>query len=163
VAPISWLIERDVAEGRNHLNLSQWSEYSLQRRERSLSEIANQVKDGEMPLRQYTLIQRNAKLSEADVNAIFQWTQVERARLRAGQLDQDPMVCGPRRLFKERRSLILIVDQHLDEAVVVVITECRAPRGMALDEPRAGVLRDIRELAVAQIPIQDRSILIVNV
>lgn len=86
VAPISWLIERDVAEGRNHLNLSQWSEYSLQRRERSLSEIANQVKDGEMPLRQYTLIHRNAKLSEADVNAIFQWTQVERARLIAESL-----------------------------------------------------------------------------
>lgn len=81
VAPVSWLVESDVVRGRQHLNLSRWSEYPLVRRERSLSEIANQVKDGEMPLPQYTLIHRNARLSDADVSAIFQWTQAERARL----------------------------------------------------------------------------------
>jgi hypothetical protein len=81
VAPVSWLIQSDVAGGRKHLNLSRWSDYPLLRRERSLSEIANQVKDGGMPLPQYTLIHRNARLSIADSNAIFQWTQTERARL----------------------------------------------------------------------------------
>src|SRR5438445_9124859 len=81
VAPVSWLIQSDVAGGRERLNLSRWSEYSQQRRERSLSEIANQVRDGDMPLPQYTLIHRDARLSESDVNAIFQWTQTERARL----------------------------------------------------------------------------------
>ena len=81
VAPVSWLIQSDVAGGREHLNLSRWSEYSLQRRERSLSEIANQARDGEMPLVQYTLIHRDARLSRAEANAIFQWTQSERARL----------------------------------------------------------------------------------
>jgi mono/diheme cytochrome c family protein len=81
VAPVSWLIESDVSRGRRHLNLSQWSDYPLQKRERSLSEIANQVKDRDMPVFQYLLIHRNAKLSDADVNRIFQWTQTERARL----------------------------------------------------------------------------------
>lgn len=81
VAPVSWLIKSDVSEGRTHLNLSRWSEYSLIRQQRSLSEIANQVKDGEMLLRIYTLIHREAKLSEAEVDAIFQWTQAERDRL----------------------------------------------------------------------------------
>ena len=81
VAPVSWWIKHDVSEGRRHLNLSRWSEYTLVRRERSLSEIANQVRDHEMPLWQYTILHGNAKLSESDVNAIFQWTQAERARL----------------------------------------------------------------------------------
>ncbi len=81
VAPVSFLVASDVAEGRARLNLSAWSEYSPVRKMRSLSEIANQVKDGEMPLWQYTLIHHNAKLSAADANAIFQWTQAERARL----------------------------------------------------------------------------------
>jgi Haem-binding domain len=81
VAPVSWWIASDVSRGRLHLNLSRWSEYPLIRRERSLSEIANQVKDRDMPLPQYTLIHRDARLSDADVNAIFQWTQAERARL----------------------------------------------------------------------------------
>jgi mono/diheme cytochrome c family protein len=81
VAPVSFLVVSDVAGGREHLNLSRWSEYPAIRRMRSLSEIANQVKDGEMPLWQYILIHRDAKLSAADVEAIFQWTQTERARL----------------------------------------------------------------------------------
>jgi len=51
------------------------------RRERALSEIANQVQDREMPLASYVLIHRNARLSEADTEAIFQWTQAERTRL----------------------------------------------------------------------------------
>ncbi len=81
VAPVSWLIERDVARGRTRLNLSRWNELSLIRRERSLSEIANQVQDGDMPLWQYTIIHRGARLSPNEANAIFQWTQRERARL----------------------------------------------------------------------------------
>jgi len=81
VAPVSWLVESDVSGGRRHLNLSRWSEYPLARKERNLSEIANQVKDGDMPLVQYTWIHRKAKLSAADVAAIFQWTQTERTRL----------------------------------------------------------------------------------
>jgi hypothetical protein len=81
VAPVSWLIRSDVTRGRRHLDLSRWSEYPVVRRERCLSEIANQVKDRDMPLLQYTWIHRNARLSDADVDAIFQWTQTERARL----------------------------------------------------------------------------------
>ena len=79
--PVSWLIASDVSRGRMHLNFSKWSEYSIIRRERALSEIANQVKDGEMPLFSYLLIHRDARLSEVDTEAIFQWTQAERTRL----------------------------------------------------------------------------------
>ncbi len=88
IAPVSWLVENDVSRGREHLNLSKWSEYSVLRRERCLSEIANQVRDGEMPLPKYTLIHRGARLSPADVDAIFQWTQAERARLITESLHQ---------------------------------------------------------------------------
>jgi hypothetical protein len=84
VAPVSWLIASDVSRGRRHLNLSRWREYPLLRRLRCLSEIANQVKDREMPLGQYTLLHPAARLSEAEVRAIFQWTQTERARLISG-------------------------------------------------------------------------------
>lgn len=87
VAPVSWLIDYDVRQGREHLNLSRWEEYSLIRRERALSEIANQVRDGVMPLWQYTWIHRNARLSNADADVIFQWTQAERLRLILGSIE----------------------------------------------------------------------------
>lgn len=81
VAPVSWLINRDVRSGRVHLNFSRWSEYSVIRRERCLSEIANQVQDGGMPLGIYLVMHPSARLSKADVQAIFDWTQAERVRL----------------------------------------------------------------------------------
>ena len=81
VAPVSWLIERDIAEGRKHLNLSRWTEYPVVRRERALSEIANQIRDGGMPLPLYILAHPAAKISPADRDAVFEWTQAERARL----------------------------------------------------------------------------------
>lgn len=81
IAPVSCLINRDVTSGREHLNLSKWSEYPVTRRERCLSEIANQVQDGGMPLAIYVAMHPSAKLSDSDVHAIFEWTQVERARL----------------------------------------------------------------------------------
>ena len=81
VAPFSWLVENDVSGGRRHLNFTDWNTYSLTRRERLLSEIANQVKDRDMPVVQYTIIHRDAKLSDAEIQAVFQWTQAERTRL----------------------------------------------------------------------------------
>jgi len=81
VAPVSWWIQRDISQGRLHLDLSNWDQYSLVRKQRSLSEIANQVKDREMPLHEYLWLHPSAKLSPSDVDSIFVWTQVERARL----------------------------------------------------------------------------------
>jgi hypothetical protein len=81
IAPVSLLINHDVKEGRRRLNFSKWSEYSVIRRERFLSEIANQVQDKGMPLAIYALIHGAARLSQGDIDAVFEWTQAERARL----------------------------------------------------------------------------------
>jgi hypothetical protein len=51
------------------------------RKERNLSEIANQVKDRDMPLREYLWLHPGARLSDSDIDTIFLWTQEERLRL----------------------------------------------------------------------------------
>jgi hypothetical protein len=81
VAPFSLLIRNDVTRGRERLNLSRWNEYSLPRRLRALTGIANQVKDREMPIASYTFIHRDAKLSDAELQAVYRWAEAERARL----------------------------------------------------------------------------------
>lgn len=81
VAPMSLLVRQDVARGRQWFNMSRWDAYPLVRKERLLSEIANQVEDRDMPLRQYTIVHREARLSDDEVEAIFRWTQAERSRL----------------------------------------------------------------------------------
>lgn len=83
VAPVSWLVERDVRRGRDHMNFSEWQQYTLQKRQKLLADVASAVKNGEMPLTQYTLIHRQAKLSEAERDLMYQWARRERPRFRA--------------------------------------------------------------------------------
>jgi mono/diheme cytochrome c family protein len=61
VAPMSWLIQRDVDEGREALNFTEWD-----RPQEALGEIAEAVGEGEMPPTQYTLLHPGAKLSDAE-------------------------------------------------------------------------------------------------
>jgi len=83
VAPMSWLVERDVRRGREEMNLSDWQQYTSKQREKLLADIASAVKNGEMPLRQYMLVHRRARLSDAERDMVYGWARVERRRLRA--------------------------------------------------------------------------------
>jgi hypothetical protein len=76
VAPASWLVADDVNLGRNHLNFSLWGTYDKRKQGKKLQQICDEVTDGAMPLSQYTLIHRSAKLSPDDVKAICGWTEV---------------------------------------------------------------------------------------
>src|SRR5438445_7391748 len=44
VAPVSWLLARDVQQARMRMNLSQWQEYSTDSRLRLLSEMGSAVR-----------------------------------------------------------------------------------------------------------------------
>jgi hypothetical protein len=61
VAPASWLIQRDVIEGRAALNFSEW-----QRRQEKAADAAEEVAEGEMPPAAYRLMHAHARLSAAD-------------------------------------------------------------------------------------------------
>jgi cytochrome c len=70
IAPISWLIERDVLKGRDHLNLSKWKELAPYRQETLAEEIVRQVRSSSMPPLRYRLIHWNSALSPADKAAL---------------------------------------------------------------------------------------------
>ena len=66
VAPVSWLLQRDVNEGRQHLNFSEWD-----RPQRHAKDVAYQVKAGEMPPWFYLPMHPMAKLSDAEKEALM--------------------------------------------------------------------------------------------
>ena len=72
VAPVSWILSRDVTKGREKLDFALWAERAPSTNERM--EICDAVSDGAMPLRAYTMIHRNARLSKRDVDMICDWT-----------------------------------------------------------------------------------------
>jgi mono/diheme cytochrome c family protein len=63
IAPVSWLVQRDVDEGREALN---WSVPSGE-----AEESAEKVREGEMPPWIYTVTHPAAKLSDADREALI--------------------------------------------------------------------------------------------
>lgn len=62
VAPMSWLVRRDVERGRDELNFSEWD-----RHDGEADDAAEAVVDGSMPPRQYELMHRGARLSDEDL------------------------------------------------------------------------------------------------
>jgi mono/diheme cytochrome c family protein len=60
VAPVSWLVQRDVDEGRQTLNFTEWD------RPQRTDEIGEVVLEGAMPPIQYRLIHSGAGLSDAE-------------------------------------------------------------------------------------------------
>ncbi len=67
IAPVSWLIQRDVDEGRSKLNFSEWG-----RGEQETGDIGEVIQNGEMPPIQYTLIHANARLSASEKDILLQ-------------------------------------------------------------------------------------------
>ncbi len=61
VAPVSWLVQSDVQEGRHHLNFSEWGQG--RRKDENAKKIEEAVSEGEMPPFQYRLMHPEARLS----------------------------------------------------------------------------------------------------
>ncbi|MEO8369385.1 MAG: heme-binding domain-containing protein [Candidatus Solibacter sp.] len=83
VAPTSWLVEKDVNQARAHLNFSHWPAYATQERITLLSAIGAVLRTNAMPPQRYTALHRDAALSDSERQALYEWTQEERRRLRA--------------------------------------------------------------------------------
>jgi hypothetical protein len=83
VAPFSWLLADHIREGRDHLNFSNWASYDAEEQDLLLQNVCRITKRGAMPIKSYLYIHRDAKLSEADVQTLCNWTNAERDRLDA--------------------------------------------------------------------------------
>jgi cytochrome c len=84
-APISWLLERDIVEARQHMNLSQWDTYTPDQQQTLIAKIVQETKSHEMPLPQYTLIHRDARITAADLQTITAWAHADTASDAAAQ------------------------------------------------------------------------------
>ena len=61
IAPASWLVQRDVDDGRSILNFSTWD-----RPQPGVDEVVDQVLSGSMPPVQYKVVHPAARLSKAE-------------------------------------------------------------------------------------------------
>jgi hypothetical protein len=75
VAPMSWLVIDHVKSGRRHFNYSDWASYEPEKARKILHDICEETRDGSMPIGSYTLVHRDARLTDADVQTLCSWTR----------------------------------------------------------------------------------------
>ena len=86
VAPISYWLEQHIQEGKEHLDFSAWETYSNKKKDHKLEELIEEVREGEMPLSEYTWTHREARLTEQQVNLLLEWAEKAREPYQIAEL-----------------------------------------------------------------------------
>jgi cytochrome c len=73
MAPMSWLMERDVAKGRKAMNLDLWDTYTVDQQATYAAKMVQKTRVGEMPLLQYRVIHWGSRVGDSDVRSLSQW------------------------------------------------------------------------------------------
>jgi len=75
VAPVSWLIAKDTRHGREELNFSDWNALSKRKKIKALNDMSEEVEEKKMPLDIYTLVHKDAKLSDDEIILLLNWSK----------------------------------------------------------------------------------------
>ena len=78
VAPISWVVVRDVHQARKAMNLSEWGSYPINIKTNKLEQICEQLTNGDMPDRKYILVHGYARTTAKERDVVCQWTEDSR-------------------------------------------------------------------------------------
>jgi len=68
VAPISWIVYHHVVDGREHFNISAWGH----QKKNKGKDAAEELEEGEMPLKSYLLAHPEAKLTDTETKLLIQ-------------------------------------------------------------------------------------------
>lgn len=75
IAPVSWLINNHITDGKAELNLSEWGNWEPLDQIGALDNMADEIKSGEMPLKPYVLMHPKAKLTEEQKEQFYAWAE----------------------------------------------------------------------------------------
>jgi hypothetical protein len=75
IQPLGWMLNKHVNEGKENLNFSELGSYSERKRANKFRAIAKSINDGTMPLSQYTIMHKDAKLTTDAKTLLINWTE----------------------------------------------------------------------------------------
>jgi len=81
VQPVAWFLEGHINEAKEALNLNTFGAYSKRRQKTKLKSVISQIMDNEMPLSSYTLMHRDAVISEEEKQLLKDWLTSKRENL----------------------------------------------------------------------------------
>ncbi|WP_372947977.1 heme-binding domain-containing protein [Mariniphaga sp.] len=75
IAPVSWMINQHITDGKAELNLSEWGNWEPLDQIGALDKMADEIKSNEMPLKPYVLMHPKAKLTEEQKEQFYAWAE----------------------------------------------------------------------------------------
>ena len=83
IQPVGWWLADHIKDARRELNFSVFGSYPAKRQVKKLDALCDEVRDRTMPLKSYTVIHREARLTDTQVAALCQWAESVQDRLGA--------------------------------------------------------------------------------
>ena len=81
IQPVDWWMNNHVKDGKKHLNFDEYTNRNLRHQYHKMEEVAEQVKENEMPLESYTWMHKDAKLTEEEKTKLINWADEIRANM----------------------------------------------------------------------------------
>lgn len=73
VQPVAWWLDHHVDEGKSEINFDEFLTYPAKKARHKMEEVNEMVKEGEMPLKSYTWIHKDAVLTQAEKLVMAEW------------------------------------------------------------------------------------------
>jgi hypothetical protein len=83
VQPVSWWLANHIKDGKRHLNFNEFDGYRIAKQYEKLGECIKEVKEGGMPLPSYTIIHKDAILTDKEKEALFNWCDILRDSIKS--------------------------------------------------------------------------------
>ena len=71
IQPVGWLMADHISDGKNKLNFDSLSSYSSRKIRSKFTQIVKEIEKGNMPLKSYVFLHRDANLNETDKQVLI--------------------------------------------------------------------------------------------
>lgn len=88
ITPINYWLASHIKDGKKHFNMSNWEGNSVKRKDHKFEELIEMVEAKDMPLNSYTWTHTEAKLSDAQIEAVVDWAKKVRLKYSLEPLPQ---------------------------------------------------------------------------
>lgn len=86
IAPLSYWVNDHIEDGKRHFDVEEWNNYSLKKKDHKLDELIEEVEEGEMPLKSYTLL--HGDLSDEEKELLENWVKAARTQIQSEMVVQ---------------------------------------------------------------------------
>lgn len=73
VQPVHWWLNKHINKAKKEINFDEYANRPLRFQYKKMEEVAEQVKEGKMPLNSYLWVHKDAKLTKEEKEKIINW------------------------------------------------------------------------------------------